>query len=127
MEKVKLARVPFAVIPKDFVKKYEAHCVTYNAPSKPEDGLQRVIYQLSPTLHFEASFWVWVENKLVHSYVMVFVCYNEEKEYLDFVDDLYTLRREGNTEDKVDLPGFMFVQTADLQPTATTKKELTIA
>ena len=121
MEKVKLSRVPFAVIPQDFVKKYKAHCVTYNAPAKPEDGLQRAIYQLSPTLHFEAAFWAWIENKLVHSYVMVFVCYNDEKEYLDFVDDLYEIRRTGNTEDKQILPGFMGMQPIGFHPSTTEK------
>lgn len=110
MERVKLARVPFAINPQEFVKKYKSHCITYNTPAKPEDGIQRVIYQMSPTLHFEAGLWVWIENKVVNSYIMIFVCYNEEKEYLSFIDELYSMRRTGNTEDKTSLPGFMFSQ-----------------
>lgn len=127
MEKVKIARVPFAVIPHDFVKKYKDCCVTYNAPTKPDEGLQRIIYQFSPTLHLEASLWIWIENKILQSYVMMTVCYHEEKEYLAFIDDLYTIRREGNTEDKMNLTGFMVSQPVDIHSDMSAKKELTIA
>ena len=113
MEKVKVSRVPFAMIPEEFTKKYKSFSVTYNAPVKPEDGIQRAIYQISPTLHLEAAFWAWIENKVINAYVMVIVCYHDEIEYLNFVDELYKMRRVGNTEDKSLPPGF-----ADLiQPT----------
>lgn len=101
MEKVKIGRVLFAVIPVELVTKYKKYCVTYNAPNKPEEGLQRVIYQMSPTLHFEAAIWVWIEQKIVNSYAMAFACYHDEKEYLEFTDELYKIRRVGNTEDKI--------------------------
>ena len=121
LEKVKLTRVPFAIIPEELVKKYEAKGVSYNAPIKPEDGVQRVIYQYSTTLHFEAAFWMWIENEMVQSYAMVFVCYNDEKEYLNFVDELYKIRREGDTENKPVPPGFKNMQLADLQELARLK------
>jgi hypothetical protein len=101
MNKVKIGRVLFAVTPVGLVTKYAKHCVTYNSPAKPEDGLQRAIYQLSPTLHFEAVFWVWIEQKKVHSYAMILSCYHEEKEFLEFTDELYKIRRIGNTEDRM--------------------------
>ena len=106
LEKLKLTRVPFAVDPEALVKKYKDACVTYNAPLKAEDGVQRVIYQISPTLHLEAAFWVWIENKILQSYASILICYHEEEEYLKFVDEMWTIRREGNTEDKPTLPGF---------------------
>jgi len=114
MEMVKIARIPFAMNPSDFVKKYKDYCVTYNAPLKPEDGLQRAVYQISPTLHLEAAFWAWVENKIVNSYVMVLACYHDKEEYLKFVDGLYEFRRTGNTEDKLVTPGFMGMQPIHL-------------
>lgn len=101
LEKVKLNRIPIVVDPKQFVEKYKPYCVTYNAPVRPEDGIQRAIYQLSPTLHFEAAFWIWVEKNEVQSYVACFACYNDEKEYLKLVDDLWELRREGDTTEKM--------------------------
>jgi hypothetical protein len=55
---------------------------------------------MSPTLHVEFAFWVWVERNEVQSYGTAFACYHTEKEYLDFVDELWEIRREGNTEDK---------------------------
>jgi hypothetical protein len=100
MEKVKMNRIPIAFDPESFVKNYKKHCVTYNAPVKPEEGWQRVIYQMSPTLHVEFAFWVWVEHNEVQSYGTAFACYHAEKEYLDFVDELWKIRREGNTEEK---------------------------
>ena len=98
-ECIKLSRIPFLIDPIRFVEKYEEYCVTYNAPVKPEDGIQRVVYQLSPTLHFEAAFWIWIENEEVNAYTSVFVCYHNEREYLKFLDGIYKLRQEGNTED----------------------------
>jgi len=106
LEKVKFSRVAFAVDPIKLVEQFEKQCVTYNVPVKAEDGVQRVIYQVSPTLHFEAAFWIWVEHELINSYASVFVCYHDEKEYLKFVDDLWNIRREGNTEEKPTRPGF---------------------
>lgn len=101
VEKVKMNRIPIAFDPEAFVKKYKKHCVTYNAPIKPEDGLQRAIYQLSPTLHSELALWAWVEHNQLQSYAVAFACYHSEDEYLEYVDDLWKIRREGNTEEKM--------------------------
>ena len=106
MEKVKLSRILFAVDPKKLLKKYEDHCVTYNSPVKPEDGLQRIIYQLTPKLHFEVGIWVWVEHDIIQSYGSIFVCYENEADYSKLADDLSKFRREGNTEDKPTKAGF---------------------
>jgi len=106
MEKVKINRVLFAIDPHKLIKKYKSQCITYNAPAKPEDGLMRVIYQLSPTLHMEVGIWVWIEHEIVQSYASAFVCYNEEEDFLKLSDDLYKMRREGNTEEKPTHPGF---------------------
>lgn len=73
---------------------------------KPEDGLQRIIYQISPTLHVELCLWFWVENKELQQYGSVFAACNDESEFLRFVDDLYKkMRKTGDTEDVVS-PGF---------------------
>lgn len=122
LDHLKLTRVPFAVEPERLVKEYTKHCVTYNAPIKTEDGIQRVIYQMSPTLHFEAAFWVWIEHKIVQSYASLFVCYHNEDEYTDFIDAMYDLRREGNTEDKPTHPGF-FIGDQPVTVESLTKKK----
>lgn len=100
MDKVKMTRVPLAVNPEEFAKQYKSKCVTYNSPIKPEDGVHRAIYQLSPSLHCEVAFYVWVENNELQSYAVPFACYNDEKEYLAFVDELWKIRRNGDTEEK---------------------------
>ena len=106
MEKVKLNRIGFAVDCKKFVKEYKECCVAYNAPVKPEDGLQRIIYQISPTLHGEIAVWIWMENKELQQYGGIFACYHDEAEFLEFVDELYrNMRKKGNTEDVAN-PGF---------------------
>ena len=100
MEKVKLNRIGFAVDSKKFAKQYKDCCVAYNAPMKPEDGLQRIIYQISPTLHVESSLWIWIEKNELQQYTSLFAAYHDEEEFLVFVDDLYKkMRKEGNTED----------------------------
>ena len=115
MEKVKFSRVAFAVDPVKLVEQYEKQCVTYNLPVKAEEGVQRVIYQISPTLHFEVSFWIWVEQEIVNSYASVFVCYHDEKEFLELVDNLWEIRREGNTEEKSNLGFMAFANNIDAQ------------
>lgn len=106
MEKVKLNRIGFAIDCKKFSKEYKDYCVAYNAPVKPDDGLQRIIYQISPTLHVEMAMWIWVEHKELQQYGGIFACYNDEQEFLNFVDELYRkMRKKGNTED-TNNPGF---------------------
>lgn len=97
-EKIKLTRTPFLIDSAKFAEKYKKYCVTYNSPMKSEDGIQRAIYQLSPTLHLEAGYWIWVENEEVQAYASVFCCYHDETEYADFIEELYEIRQEGDTE-----------------------------
>lgn len=103
---VKISRIGFAIDPEKFLAKYKSQCITYNSPIKAEDGVQRIIYQISPTLHIELALWIWIEHEVVQSYGSVFVCYNNHDEYLKFLDELYKLRRTGNTEDKPTQAGF---------------------
>lgn len=106
-EKIKLNRMVFVIDPKKFIKKYKHSCIAYNSPIKPEDGFQRIIYQISPTLHVEIALSIWIEHDNIHSYASVFACYHDEEEYLKFMDDLYSkMKREGNTEDKPIATGF---------------------
>jgi len=106
MEKVKVARVTLPLDPVQLVKKFKDRCVTYNSPSKPDEGYQKVIYQVSPTLHFEMTIWIWVEYEIVHSYSFLIACYHDEKEYSSFIDSIWDLRMKGNTEDKPQPTGF---------------------
>jgi hypothetical protein len=99
-EFVKIQRLGFAVDAKKFFKKYKDNCVTYIMPIKPEDGMQRIIYQFSPTLHAEAAIWIWMENDVVNSYVSMMLCFNDSKEYLELADQLWKIKKDGNTEDK---------------------------
>lgn len=106
MEKIKITRVMFPIDPEKLVKEFAKQCVTYNSPLKPDEGMQRVIYQHSPTLHFEAAFWAWVEHEIVQSYASLIVCYNDEREFDNFLEIMWKMRREGNTEDKPLPTGF---------------------
>lgn len=121
MECVKLSKVSFAVNPEKFSKKYQGQCVTYNTPVKSEDGFQRVIYQITPTLHVEAGYWIWMEHDMVQSYVSLFVCYHNEGEYSDFINEIWKMRQEGDTEDKPNQAGFLF---AEIPESKEIKKEV---
>ena len=114
MEKVKLNRIGFAVDCAKFVKKYDGCCVAYNAPVKQEDGLQRIIYQFSPTLHAEMAVWIWVENEALQQYGTLFACYNDEKEFLALVDFLYREMRQTGDTTKTEKPGFAGFSTLPL-------------
>lgn len=106
-DSIKLLRVPFVVDPSAFAKQYKKHCVAYCCPSKPEDGLHRIIYQISPTLHIEGGVWIWIEaDKQIHSYLSMFACFQEEKEVIKFFESIYPLRRTGDTEDTSTKSGF---------------------
>lgn len=106
MDSVKATRTLFVVDPEKFSKKYSKYCVTYNNPLKPEEGYQRVIYQMSPTLHVEAVFFGWMEHDNINSYVGTLSYYNDEKEYASFIKEMYKIKLEGNTEDKPKPSGF---------------------
>lgn len=106
MEKVRVTRITLGLNPDDLVKKFKKQCVTYNSPAKPDEGYQRAIYQISPTLHFEMTMWIWIEHEDIQSYAFLIVCYSDEQEYTKFMDTIWELRREGNTEDKPLPTGF---------------------
>ena len=106
IEKAKLSRIDFAVDCKKLVRELKDKCVAYNTPIKPEDGRQRIIYQISPTLHIEVTVWIWMEQKDYSNMPRVLAAYNDEQEFLRWVDDIYKrMRKRGNTED-VNNPGF---------------------
>lgn len=110
METTRFARVAFTVNPEELVKKYKDRCVTYNAPMRPEDGVQRIIYQISPTFHMEVAIWIWVESNVVNSYASMFVCFSDDQEYYNIMKELFKIRRTGNTEDN-SRAGFMFANS----------------
>ena len=97
---VKLLRPPLAVDPEQFLKEYKDKCVLFHPPGRPEDGMGRAIYQLSPTFHLEVSFWAWIETNKLHSYVSIFVCYTDEEELSEFLKKVKPMCRTGNTEDR---------------------------
>lgn len=100
LDSVKILRVPFVVNPEKFSSAYKKQCVAYCCPSKPEDGMHRIIYQISPTLHIETAYWAWIEEEKVQSYMSMFACFQCEKELIKFFKDITPMRREGNTEEK---------------------------
>ena len=100
MDNVKCSRIMFAIDPEGFTKAYKKYCVTYDIPLKMDDGMYRIIYQVSPTLHLEIAVWVWVEHDVLNSYAIAFACYKDDKEYSDLVKSLWCFKREGNTEEK---------------------------
>ena len=105
MNLIKVLRVPFVVDPAKFVFTYKKHCVAYACPAKAEDGVHRIIYQISPTLHLEAALWVWVENKDTNAYLSMFICFKEDKELIKFFTEVTPIRKTGNTEENK-LKGF---------------------
>lgn len=116
LDELKLNRVGFAIDPEKFVKKYAQYCVTHNAPTKVEDGIQRVIYQLSPTFHIEMGIWIWIEHDEIQSYGSLFTAYKDESELLEFADELYSkMKREGNTEEKSTPSGFLGLPATDIE------------
>lgn len=100
MDSVKILKPAIALDPLSFVTKYKTHCVTYNPTARPEDGLQRIIYQVSPTLHAETGLWAWVENNNLQSYMSIIVCYHTEKEFTEFLKEITPMRRVGNTQEQ---------------------------
>lgn len=103
---VKLVRIPFACNPSEFVLKLKKHCVSYCCPAKPEDGIHRIIYQISPTLHVEAALTIWVDKNDVQSFISMFACFHDEKELIKFLEKMYEIRRTGDTEDRSKKSGF---------------------
>lgn len=99
MDSVKILRVPFVVDPSSFSEMYKKHCVAYGCPAKPEDGVHRIVYQISPTLHVEGAVWIWIESKQVQSYMSLLVCFKEEKELKTFLEHIGSIKRRGDTED----------------------------
>ena len=103
---VKLWKLTTVVDAVKFAKKYKDICVTYNSPSKPEDGIGKAIYQFSQHIHVEASFWIWMEHDIVNSYASLLICYHNEKELAKFKDRMTHFKKTGNTEDKINSIGF---------------------
>lgn len=103
---VKLIRVPFTCDPAEFTSQLKDHCVAYCCPTKPEDGMHRIIYQISPTLHVEAALTMWVEREELQSFISMFICFQNEKELKKFLDKMYKIKRSGDTSDKSDKSGF---------------------
>lgn len=97
-ELISFLRVPFLINPVEFVKQYESKCVSFFSPSKPEEGVYRIIYQISNTLHVDAALWMWVEQKEVQAYVALFVCFNNDAEFLSFSESMEKFKLIGDTE-----------------------------
>lgn len=114
-ESIKSTRIPFVVDPNKFVKEYANKCVAYANTNKPEDGLQRIIYQISPTLHLETALYVWVENEEVNAYLAMLACFKTEKELKHFFDDIRPMKMTGDTEETRIKAGFA-VARAGFQP-----------
>lgn len=57
------------------------------------------------------SMWIWIEHEVVQSYAFLIACYNDESEYSDFLNTIWKLRMEGNTEDKPSQSGFGLAST----------------
>jgi hypothetical protein len=106
-ELVKLTKCGFVVDPHKFVKKYKSHCVGFYEPMKPEAGIRRVIYQISPMLHIEMALWAWVEHDILQSYAALFIYHHSQDDCTKFIEEVYNMRRTGNTEEKPAKAGFL--------------------
>lgn len=106
LEMIKFGRNGFAVDSIKFAEMFKDKCVTYNAPGKPEDGIQRVVYQFTPKVHAEAAFWAWIEHDQLFYYASLFFCYGDEEEFAVLAKKLWEIRQQGNTEEKAPQTGF---------------------
>ena len=106
LDSVQIIRIPFVVDPILFTSKYKSHCVTYCCPAKPEDGIHRIIYQMSPMLHVEAALWAYSERKQVHFHISLFVCFHNKQEIIKLFEEITPMRRSGDTEDMSGTSGF---------------------
>lgn len=105
IDEVKFARPMIALDPIQFATINQAKCVTAYPPAKPDEGVLRAIYQLSPSFHVETVLWAWVENNILNHYLTFIACYKNAEEYTKFVADVEPIRRSGNTEQRQG-PGF---------------------
>ena len=96
----------FPIDVKKFVEKYRDNCVNHYSPARPEEGFQRIIYQITTTLHIELCAWVWCEHNIVHSYAFATAVYHDELECSKFVGEIYEFRKTGDTENKPTPSGF---------------------
>lgn len=101
MESIKLLRIPFVVDPSQFLKTYKKNCVTYCTPTKVEDGVHRIIYQISPTLHIETALWMWIEKNVLNSYLSMFACFHNDLEIKKFFASIDSMKRTGDTDSAV--------------------------
>lgn len=106
LDQIKILRIQFACDPSKFAKHYQEKCVAYCSPARQEDGFQRIIYQISPTLHVEAAYWSWVENENAQAHLTLMAYFHDTKEFTEFLDTVYEFRCTGNTEDKPTPTGF---------------------
>lgn len=100
METVKIARPPLAIDPEGFLELHKDKCIAFLPPLRPEDGMGRIIFQISPTLHVETVVLAWVENNTLQSYLALVICHRDDEELFSFLASLNHLRRSGNTEER---------------------------
>jgi hypothetical protein len=100
MESVKTARPPFAVDSEAFLKLYGEKSITFFPQNRPEDGMMRAVFQISPTLHVEGVFLAWVENNTLQSYMELEACHRDDDELFSFLKSLEDIKRKGNTEER---------------------------
>lgn len=105
---VMFLKIPYLLDTELFLSHYKKKCVSFITPPKPEDGVHRIIYQISPTLHVEASLWMWIEKNEVYSYVGVFACANKYADYMKFCNEVEKFKHIGDTENS----GFGFSTSA---------------
>lgn len=100
IDQVKFSRPQMALDPIAFAKKFQNKCVSAFPPGKPEEGVYKAIYQLSPSFHMESVLWAWVENNVLNNYVTFIACYQDDDDYSKVITELEPLRRTGNTEQR---------------------------
>jgi hypothetical protein len=106
MESVKVLRIPFSCDAPMFSSVFKKNCIAYCCPSDPEEGFHRAIYQISPTLHLEAAFWIWIQNEESQSYVSIMCCFQQERELEKFMHKICEYKKVGNTDDRSGTSGF---------------------
>lgn len=81
----------------DFLKRFEKKCVSVYSPRTPEDGILKIIYQISPTIHLEASLFAWFEVNEVYSYIYFVAMFNNINEYIELLDSIKDIQQFGQT------------------------------
>jgi len=105
--KYKLLAIPFLIDTELFLKRHKEQCIIYYNTLNPLDGLMLFIHQITPSLHIHSRLFCWIENNQVYDYITCLAFHKKDSsEAVKFIDDTFSIKCKGNTEDHRNSTGF---------------------